>query len=88
MRDNIHTLINILAHSEEAMNLAQFQRQSEIDTKELTEALDMLVQIRIFQSDVSYHASDIGEVVYMFADNAEAQRAYKIAIGDEGAGND
>ncbi len=84
MRDAIHTLINILAHSEDAMNLAQFQRQSEIDTKELTEALDMLVQIRIFQSDVSYHASKIGEVVYMFADNEEAQRAYKIAIGEEG----
>ena len=82
MRDNIHTLINILAHSENAMNLAEFQRQSEIETQPLTEALDMLVQIRIFQSDVSYHASDIGEVVYMFSDTAEAQQAYKAAIGE------
>ena len=82
MRDHMHTLINILAVSENAMNLAQFQRQSEIDTKELTEALDMLVLVRIFQSDVSYHASEIGEVVYMFGETEEAQKAYRIARGE------
>jgi hypothetical protein len=81
MRDDMHTLIAILAHSEDAMNLAQFQRQSEIPTNRLSAALDMLVQIHIFQSDVSYHASDIGEVVYMFDDTEEAQQAFKAALG-------
>ncbi len=82
MRDHIHTLIYILARSEDALNLAQFQRQSEIDTKELSEALDMLVQIHIFSSDVSYHASDMGEVVYMFGDSNEAQKAFRAALGE------
>jgi hypothetical protein len=82
MRDHIHTLIDILAHSEDAMNLAQFQRQCEIETRELASALDMLVQVHIFQSDVSYHASDMGEVVYMFSDTSEGQDAYRIATGE------
>jgi hypothetical protein len=82
MRDDLHTLIAILAHSEDAMNLAEFQRQCELSTERIAHALDMLVQVHIFQSDVSYHASDIGEVVYMFADTPEAQQAYTIATNE------
>jgi hypothetical protein len=83
MEENKKRLIIILAHSENAMNLAEFQRQSEIKIEELASLLDVLVGEDIFISDVSYHASDMGEVVYMFSESDKAQSAFHDALGHE-----
>lgn len=81
MGEKIKLIIAALVASEDAMSLAEYVEATTLSIVEVAEGLDLLVGLRIFEADASYHNSDIGEMVYMFADNANAQAIYESFAG-------
>lgn len=65
------------------MSFPEFVQTTGLSNTAVTQCLDLLVAFRIFQYDNSYHNHEIGEIVYMFADNDNAQKVYESLIADK-----
>jgi DNA-binding IclR family transcriptional regulator len=77
MGEDAKMILIELSKSENALSLREILWTTGLSTEQATKALDSLVAFRILQAEPSRHASEIGEMVYMFADNANAQEVYK-----------
>ena len=82
MGEKIKVIIAALVASENAMSLIEFMEATKLALEEVIQGLDLLIALRIFVLDYSLHNSEIGEVVYMFADNANAQSVYSSFAGE------
>ncbi len=74
--DQVKLVIATLVRSENALCLGDFVEATKLPVETIAIALDFLTTIRIFQADNSFHRSEVGEIVYMFASNDQAQDVF------------
>jgi hypothetical protein len=66
------------------MSLIEFAQALSLPVERVALALDAVVAIRVFCEDNSFRNNEIGEIIYMFAANKQAQAIFDAFIeGDE-----
>ncbi len=74
--EDVKQVIAVLVRSENALCLADFVEATKLPVSTVAASLDFLVMVHIFQADNSFRRSEVGEMVYMFASNDQAQDVF------------
>ena len=77
MNNKEYTVLYALMSGENAEPINELARRVESNPADVGEVVDALCAQGILEPFVSYHASDLGEIDYMFAGNEHAQAVYQ-----------
>lgn len=77
MTSKEYAVLYALMSGKNAEPINELARRAEANPADVGEVVDGLCAQGILEPFVSYHASDLGEIDYMFADTAQAQAVYQ-----------
>lgn len=77
MNSKEYSVLYALMSGENAEPVSELARRVEANPVDVAVVLDGLVEQDILRPEVSYHASDIGEIDYMFSFSDHAQSVYQ-----------
>lgn len=72
-----YAVLYALMSGANAESVGELARRVEANPADVGVVLDGLVEQGILMSDVSYHASELGEIDYMFSSSDHAQDIYQ-----------
>lgn len=77
LSEDAELIVKTLALSENALSMINFVSLTTLPIERVASALDLLVEKCIFSTDHSYVDHESGTIVYMFADNDNAQNVFR-----------